>query len=158
MDEFRETEVEDFHEAVVRDDHVLRLQIAMHDAALVRGGESVGDFAGDAQNIFQRHRAVGGELAKIASFDELHGDVRDRIAAPDVVDRDDARMIQRRCRARFELEAAEMITARRQLGRENFQRDVALELRIARAINLAHAAGADRRDDLVRTDSRSRSE
>jgi hypothetical protein len=39
----RETEVEDLHAAVAGDEDVRRLQIAMDDAAVVRGGESAGD-------------------------------------------------------------------------------------------------------------------
>src|SRR4029077_10408731 len=36
---------------------------------------------------------------------------------------------------------------------DDLQRDVATELRVARAIDLAHAAGAEGREDLVRADS-----
>jgi hypothetical protein len=37
--------------------------------------------------------------------------------------------------------------------RQNFQRDIAIEARIARAIDLAHAAGADGGQDLVRPEA-----
>ena len=36
------------------------------------------------------------------------------------------------------------------LGGQNLDGDVAAEPRVARAIDLAHPAGAERRDDLVR--------
>ena len=39
----------------------------------------------------------------------------------------------------------------RERVRQDFDRDVALQPRIARAIHLAHAARAERRNDLVRT-------
>src|SRR5207302_6357793 len=38
-------------------------------------------------------------------------------------------------------------------GGQNLQRHVATELNVARAINLAHAARADRRDDRIRTEA-----
>ena len=38
-------------------------------------------------------------------------------------------------------------------GGEDLDRDVAPEARVATAIDLAHAAGADGRDDLVRTEA-----
>ena len=37
----------------------------------------------------------------------------------------------------------------REVRRQDFDRDVAPELAVARAIDLAHAAGAERRDDCV---------
>ena len=55
-------------------------------------------------------------------------------------------------RARFTLEAREPFRIARERGGQHLERDVAMELRIVRAIHLAHAAGADRGDDFVRTD------
>ena len=63
----------------------------------------------------------------------------------EAVDVRDVGMIQRRERLRFAREAREPIgiAARTTSGR-TLMRDVAIELRVARAIHLAHAAGADR--------------
>ena len=36
---------------------------------------------------------------------------------------------------------------------QDLDRDVAIQLRVARAIDLAHAAGADRHDDFVRAEA-----
>ena len=36
---------------------------------------------------------------------------------------------------------------------QDLDRDVAIQLRVARAIDLAHAAGAERRQDLVRAEA-----
>ena len=58
-------------------------------------------------------------------------------------------MRQRGDRLRFSLEAC----AGRRIGRECFgqdlDRDVPIQFRVARAIHLAHAASAERRDDLI---------
>ena len=40
--------------------------------------------------------------------------------------------------------------------RKDLQRDVAIELRVARAVDLSHAPGADRRDDAIRPNQVSR--
>ena len=61
----------------------------------------------------------------------------------------DVRMIQRRERLRFALEAGQAIGISRERVGQDLDRDVAIQLRVARAIHLAHAAGADRRGDLV---------
>jgi hypothetical protein len=56
------------------------------------------------------------------------------------------------------LEAGEMIRIAREGVREHLDRDVPPEPRVARAIDLAHAAGAERREDFVGTESGSRRE
>ena len=68
--------------------------------------------------------------------------------------RADVRMIQRGQRLRFALEAREPLgIGDEQLG-QDLDRDVAIELRVARAIHLAHAAGAERGEDLVGAEAR----
>ena len=49
--ELRESEVEDLHDAVRRDHDVRGLQIAMDDAAFVRGFERGGDLSRDAEGF-----------------------------------------------------------------------------------------------------------
>jgi len=56
---------------------------------------------------------------------------------------------------RFTLETKDGVGIARCTAGQNFDRDVALQTEIACAIDLAHSAGADRRDDLVRTDASS---
>ena len=69
----------------------------------------------------------------------------DAVALLEAVDRRDVRMIER-----GEQRALRARSARRRSGsaandaRQDLDRDVAPELRVARAIDLAHAAGAER--------------
>ena len=76
---------------------------------------------------------------------------------PDIENREDVWMIQRRGGAGFLLEAMEALRIGRECGWKNLDGDVAPEPRIARAIDLAHAACAKRADNLIgpeaRTDS-----
>ena len=58
-------------------------------------------------------------------------------------------MVQRGERLRFALEARQPLGIGGEAVRQDLDRDVAIELRVARAIDLAHAAGANDRDDLV---------
>ncbi len=81
-----------------------------------------------------------------------------QIAGADIVDLADVRMIQRRNCPRLLLEAADAIrVGGKRLG-ENLDRHVATKTRVARAIHLAHAAGADQRDDFIRADLRAQRE
>ena len=56
-------------------------------------------------------------------------------------------MIERRQGLGLALEPREPIAVAREVGRQHLERHVAVEFRIARAIHLAHAAGADQGDD-----------
>ena len=70
------------------------------------------------------------------------------------VDLGDVRMIQRREDLRFALEPGDAVRIVGEDVREDLDRDFAPQLRIARAINLSHAAAAEGSDDLVRPDAR----
>ena len=65
-------------------------------------------------------------------------------------------MIQRRQRLRFALEPREPVRIGGKELRQDLDRHVAIELRIAGAIHLAHSARADGLRDFVRAESRSR--
>src|SRR5437016_4716267 len=127
----------------------------MDNAALVRRRENVRDFCGHAQRFLHLHRPAGHESAQRLSLDELHRDVGDGFGAADVVDRNDVRMIERRRRARLLLEPPQRLGTGH-IGRKNLQRDVAIEFRVARAIDLSHAPGADRRENAIRPNQVSR--
>ena len=62
-------------------------------------------------------------------------------------------MIQAAGRARFLLEPALAIGIARERRRQNLDRDLALQLRVAGAIDLPHAAGAEPAEDLESADS-----
>jgi len=53
----------------------------------------------------------------------------------------------------FLLEAPPRVVVSRQMRRQHFQRDLAVEARVARAIDFAHAARSEVRDDVVRAET-----
>src|SRR5438552_10209159 len=62
-------------------------------------------------------------------------------------------MVQRRGGPRFLLEAGKAIGIRRETGRQDFDRDITTKPRIARAIDLAHAACADGGENFIRPEA-----
>ena len=75
-----------------RDDHVGRLDVAVHDAALVRVRERVAQDDADAQHVAVRQGAVVEQVGEGSPADEL-GDEIDRVAvAPRLVEGDDSRV------------------------------------------------------------------
>ena len=63
--------------------------------------------------------------------------------------RGDVRMVQRREHFRFALKPRQPIVISGERGRQDLDRDLALQLRVRRPIHLAHAAFADLRGDFV---------
>ena len=101
-----------------------------------------------------RQRARLQPCAQRVSLEQLHH--RDGHVVDDrqLVDRDDARVRQRGDRARLGLEPPPHLGIGRDVRRHHLDGDVAIEPRVARAIHLAHAAGADGFEDLVLREAR----
>ena len=114
--------------------------------------ERLGDLPRDRQRLVQRNRALRDPIGQRRAH--RRAPVR---RAPscrlqrlfEAVDRRDVGMIQRRQELRLALEAREAVRIGGEELGQDFQRDVAIEPRVARAIHLAHAARADGDDDLV---------
>ena len=66
----------------------------------------------------------------------------------------DVRMIQRGDGTCLTVKALAKIRISGDVGGQDFDRDGAIEARVARLVDFAHAAAADRRDDFIRTETR----
>jgi hypothetical protein len=78
------------------------------------------------------------------SIEDLGDDVRGSALDADVVHREYVRMIQPTRSSRFLLESAPPIRIAGKRRRQDFDRDVALQLMVACPIHLAHAPSAQR--------------
>ena len=116
--ELGETEVEDFDALVGGDEDVFRLQVAMDDALVVRGGkpagelhrvrESLADKKPRACRVRNRPLVAGRKpVAQRLALEQLRDDVRRAVVLADVVDIQNVRMVQRGRRARLLLEAGQ---------------------------------------------------
>jgi len=151
-----EPEVEHFGTSVRRDDHVLRLQVAVHDALRVRGSQRVRHLGADRQQALDRQAALQEQRAQALAVDELHHDVVVGRRRPELVDRHDVRVIERGGGLGLELEPRHGTgVAGPGLG-QRLERDVALQPRVTRAVDLAHAPGPEGLEDLVHSQASSR--
>ena len=130
----------------------------MHDAALVRGVERVGDLRGDGQRLDERNRAAREPCLEVFALDQFHDEDGRSSAVLEAVDGGNVGVIQCRECPRFTLEACAALRISGGIVRQDFQRDVALQPGIAGAIDLAHAARAEPRTDLVWTETSARGE
>ncbi len=157
--ELREPEVEDLRVARGVDHHVLGLEIPVHDPERVGRGQPFCHLRGDLQALAEVEGAAVEKGAERHAVDQLHRDVMHRLPAvggallTDVVDGDDVRVTEIRGRAGLLHEAINARRVANDLGRQNFERDAALEGRVPGLVDLSHPALSQQRDEAVATEN-----
>src|SRR5215470_6728835 len=125
----------------------------MNDAGAVRTIESRRDLDRVLEGLVRRERSFGEASRQRFTFQVLHDEEVEPILRADVVQDANVRVVERRDRASLALEALAQIPIVRHASRKDFDGDDAIETRVARAIDLAHATGAKERAEFVRTDA-----
>ncbi len=128
----RQPEVEELDPAVGCDHDVGGLQIPVDDPSLVRGLERLGDLPRNRQRLIERNRSPRDPRVQALALHELHDEDVPSVHGLEGVDRRDAGVIQSRERFRLALEARDAVAVLEEFLRQDFQRDVAIELRVAR--------------------------
>jgi hypothetical protein len=115
----------------------------------VCGFERFRNLLRDGEGVIDRQRAAGDPLRQILAVDEFHHERADVPTLFEAVDLRDVRVIQRGQRLRFPSETRHALRIMRERIGEDFERHVAIESRVARPINLPHAAGTECTNDFV---------
>jgi hypothetical protein len=147
----RQPEVENLRLAVADEKHVLRLQVAMDDALLVRRRQAARDLRRDVDRRLHRQGAAGQPIAQRFAVQQFRDCEQLIVVNAGIEDREDVGVAQRSHRLRLALEARSPRRVMRKAGRQHFDGDLALEADVAGTINFTHAAGTERTDDLVRS-------
>ena len=153
VEAFGQPEVQHFHRAVLADFDVRGLQVPMDDPLLVRGFEGVRDLRRDRERLVDGNRPADDPIGERRALDQLHHQGVYAVGVFEPVDLRDVRMIERREHPRFSPEAGEAIGIAGDGGQQDFDRDLAIERRVAGLVDLAHPARADSRRDLIRADA-----
>src|SRR5262249_4434180 len=95
LDQLGESEVEHFHRAVVRNHHVARFDVAMHDAARVRRGKRIGYLNRNRERLTQIEWTSGHQLTHVATCYVLHRDEMNTVNFVETEDSADVRVIER---------------------------------------------------------------
>ena len=144
-----ETEVQNLDAPIRRDDDVVALQVAMHDATLVRVRECVGELPSVMHDIVRRHRSREKHRAERLPLHELHRDVGLPIGFADFVHRADVGTIQGRSGACFPRQSRARRGIVEARGRKDLDGNVSIELLITGPIHFAHATSAEPADDAI---------
>src|SRR5215510_6277845 len=125
----------------------------MYDPSLVGVFERFGNLPGDGQRFLDRNRPLGDAIRERRPFRQLHHQGTRVARIFKTVDRSNVGMIQRGEKSGFASEARHAGTVARERFRQNLNRYITIQLRIASPIDLAHAALAEQDGDLIRAES-----
>jgi hypothetical protein len=149
-----EAEVEELRPGL-REHHVAGLEVAVHDALLVRGGEGLRDLRPELHHLVERQRALLQAIREDLALEQLHHqEVRVGLVA-DVEERADVGVVEGGDRLGLALEALAALLVLGEGGGEDLDSDAAVEAGVLPPPDLAHSAGADGRRQLVGPEPRS---
>ena len=126
----------------------------MDDALLVRGGEGLCDLRPELHHLVEWQRALLQAIGEDLALEQLHHQEVRVALVPDVEERADVGVIQGGDRLGLALEALAALLVLGEGGGEDLDGDAAVEAGVLPPPDLAHSAGADRRQELVRPEPR----
>ncbi len=121
---------------------------------VVGGAQPVRDLRAEVERAAQRQPSPREQPVERRAVEELGHDVGEAALDADVEDRDDVGMVEGGRSPGLLLESAQAVDVVGHLGRQHLDRDLAIEALVVGAVDLAHAAGPEWRDDLVRAEAR----
>ena len=146
-------EIHDLHFPAGKDAHIGRFYVAVNDAMIMGIMKPAADLGDDVQLLQQ---VVGDllpdDLLQVHPFQKLHGNERDSVFFPQVVNGNDIGMAQVACRLSFPVEALQKAGVVLKRGGHGFDRHQPSQEGILRFINNSHGALAQLREDLIFTD------
>src|SRR6266704_2203814 len=143
-------EVGDLHAAVVAEQDVGGLQVAVDDAGLVGVLERVDDLAGQARRLRRRERAVAVQhVAQGGPVDQLHDDVVHALLLAGVVQRDDIGVREAGRVDGLLVETPTQASVRGQVGMQHLDHHVSTEDAVVTAPDARHAPRGKLLDELV---------
>jgi hypothetical protein len=152
----RDPEVHDLDAAIGGEQHVLGLEIAVHDAVPVSGVQRLGELEEDLERPRGRQASIRQRGAERDASHELAREVQLAVDLLERVDRRDCGMGQRRGGACLACQALARAGVAAERARQHLQRDGAAQAIVAGGVHHAHAAAADFLADFVRADTRAR--
>ena len=154
LSEFGQTKVGQLRVAVLGNQNVGGLDVAVQNPCSVRCGETVGHTRQQVDNLSPRRRLPCGPLLQRAAVDEFGDKVLSAVELAGFVHRQNVRVVEGREHFRFALKAREPISISRERGEQNLDRDLTLQLGIGGPIHLPHPAFAYQRSDVVDAETR----
>ncbi len=144
----RNPEIHDLDVTIVGHDHVRRLEVAMHQPALVRRFERLGDFFREPQHLRDRQRAAAQAPLERVAAHVFHDDARTPAELGHFEDLADERVIQRGGRTGFAEQPIERLALAVRRDQE-LDGDAPVEQQVVGETDFAHATPANRFENAV---------
>ena len=138
-----DAEVREVCVALLVEEDVRRLDVAVHDALAVRRGERGRDLLARGERLRRRQRPALERLPQAPAAQVAHHEVRAVRLSPVVVERDDVRVLDPRHELRLGLEAADELRVVGQRRADDLDRDLAPDVRLDRPVDDPEGAFAD---------------
>jgi len=139
--------------AIAEDEDVARLDVAMDDPVLVGIVKPVAHLLHEQELVLEEERpALGDHLLELLALEELHHDEQVPVHFGEVVDGDDVGVAQPRTGLGLPEEARAQLVGDLDVARDDLERDHAVEDRVVRLENRAHAPAPDALEDPVLAD------
>ena len=146
---FREAEVEHLGLTAIGDHDVGWFDVAMDDSRGMGDRERVGNLLGELDRALQGQAGPGNHLVERTAAHELHDEEVDPVGVIHFVDRDDVRVVERRCGPGLPEKAVAAIAIASRVGGNHLDGHNTAQTRVGRPIDDTHAALADAVFDLV---------
>ena len=114
--------------------------------------ECISDLDGEAQDRIERQRTSREALRQRLSLDVLHHDELNSVLFTDIVEGTDVRMVHLGDGPGLALEPLDGLGILQPVRLQDLDSHSPVEARVGRAIDLAHASGAEPRNNRVRTE------
>ena len=149
----RQAEVHDLHRAVLEQDQVLRLHVAVDDVLRVGRGEPVGRLARHAQRVHHVEALLAvEEIQDLLAVEQLHHEVVELPLRAHVVDLQDVLVVDLRDRAGLGLELLDELRVGRGAREQDLDRDRGAEGLVRGPVDARRAALPDQRLDAAAPD------
>ena len=145
----RQAEVENLGMTALGDKDIRRFDVAVDDAFRVRSVERVGNLNRQSEQNLRLHGSPGDAMLQRQAVQKLHDDERMAVLLPDLVDRADIGMVQRRGRLRLPLEAGQGLGVFGDVIGQELQGDKAVEGYVLGLVDHTHPAATQLLDDAV---------
>jgi hypothetical protein len=150
--------VEDFDLPVPQHEHVLWLHVAMDDPLLVGGRQAARDLHRDMARLSDGECTGGERRSQRLALEQFRDGEELPVVDARVEDGKDVGMGKRRDGLRLSLKPGAAVRVAGERGRQHLDGDVSIEACVPRAVDFAHASGADRRDHFIRPEAGAGSE
>jgi hypothetical protein len=127
----------------------LGFEIAMHDPFFVRCFERLRDLSRDVQRLIEGHGTGRHSFGKGRSLDQFHDQGAHAIGLFKSVNRGNVGVLELGEDLGLALEARQPVGISGEFRRQDLEGDLSPELAVSGAVNLPHATGTERSQDLV---------